>query len=527
MIKLSILLLAHNAELTIERAIKSILSQTCKDYQILIGTDGSTDNTLLIARRYEMSNPGKIKVFEERNYSGKGGDHANFKNLMDHVDAPYFCVLDGDDYYIDNDKFKKQLDFLEKNIEFSICGHNYYIEDASQNLNLSCDCMDRYPCTANNFREVIRGGYVPYMQTSTLIYRNLKQISPNVYSKFEKSIYYSGDWIRTLIHSQYGKAKMLTDVMSVYSYNPLGDWQSRKKNEIEKFYIKYYIYHINNTFNPKNKLITVFILKQHIRNYLSLIMNYFLVRAKLILSKINFFVKKLKKSGEQNLESKSSTEIINYGQISYSQFGEDVLVARLFYNLDPGHYIDIGAHHPYRFSNTRLLYERGWRGMNIDATPGSMELFNCENSEDINLEIGVANSKSTAKFYIYADKALNSFDSTLIQEYERRYGVLPVKILDIECDSVMDIIEHNYPYSYCDYLNIDIEGMDYLVLNQFDLTSVYRPKIISCEIGFPGTVDSEIDRYLVGNGYVLLGRCLITGIYCEHSFALSRGFLIE
>ena len=62
----------------------------------------------------------------------------------------------------------------------------------------------------------------------------------------------------------------------------------------------------------------------------------------------------------------------------YSQDGEDTLLMG-FYEGSPeykGFYIDIGALHPLRFSNTQIFYERGWHGINIDSTPGSMKLFN-------------------------------------------------------------------------------------------------------------------------------------------------------
>lgn len=59
----------------------------------------------------------------------------------------------------------------------------------------------------------------------------------------------------------------------------------------------------------------------------------------------------------------------------YSQEGEDVILARMFEHQSPGFYVDIGAHHPRRFSNTRLLAEKGWTGINVDPLPGVMKLF--------------------------------------------------------------------------------------------------------------------------------------------------------
>ena len=72
--------------------------------------------------------------------------------------------------------------------------------------------------------------------------------------------------------------------------------------------------------------------------------------------------------------------------ICYSQNGEDLILNRFLENKKNGFYIDIGAHHPIRFSNTYLFYKKGWRGINIDAMPGSMDLFNKIRSRDINIE---------------------------------------------------------------------------------------------------------------------------------------------
>ena len=60
---------------------------------------------------------------------------------------------------------------------------------------------------------------------------------------------------------------------------------------------------------------------------------------------------------------------IYFYQKSYSQEGEDILLSRIFRNQKKGFYVDIGAHHPTRFSNTYYFYKLGWRGINIDAIP--------------------------------------------------------------------------------------------------------------------------------------------------------------
>ena len=75
------------------------------------------------------------------------------------------------------------------------------------------------------------------------------------------------------------------------------------------------------------------------------------------------------------LERVSAAALHRYGLISYSQEGEDMILRRLFETRRRGFYVDVGAHHPRRFSNTYYFYRQGWSGINIDAAPGSMKLF--------------------------------------------------------------------------------------------------------------------------------------------------------
>ena len=85
-----------------------------------------------------------------------------------------------------------------------------------------------------------------------------------------------------------------------------------------------------------------------------------------------------------------------YMNPSYSIEGEDRIVRTLLWRKhDKGFYVDVGAHHPFRFSNTYLFYTQGWSGINIDATPGSMKAFNKYRPRDINLEVGVGRGRKT------------------------------------------------------------------------------------------------------------------------------------
>ena len=61
---------------------------------------------------------------------------------------------------------------------------------------------------------------------------------------------------------------------------------------------------------------------------------------------------------------------------TYSCFGEDIFVDKFFKKKKLGFYVDVGSYHPFFWNNTYLLYKKKWSGINIDANPLSVELFN-------------------------------------------------------------------------------------------------------------------------------------------------------
>src|SRR5690348_16491596 len=102
--------------------------------------------------------------------------------------------------------------------------------------------------------------------------------------------------------------------------------------------------------------------------------------------------------------------------LSYSQDGEDVVLRRLLEGRKNGFYVDVGAHHPRRFSNTFYFYRRGWRGINIDANPDAIKLFRRERASDINLCVGIGELTGNLSFHFFNEPALNTFDAALAAE---------------------------------------------------------------------------------------------------------------
>ncbi len=57
----------------------------------------------------------------------------------------------------------------------------------------------------------------------------------------------------------------------------------------------------------------------------------------------------------------------NFCKSSFSQYGEDLIINKILRKINIGNYLDLGSFHPIHFSNTFILYIRGWRGINIEG----------------------------------------------------------------------------------------------------------------------------------------------------------------
>ncbi|WP_216647443.1 FkbM family methyltransferase [Chitinophaga sp. SYP-B3965] len=205
-----------------------------------------------------------------------------------------------------------------------------------------------------------------------------------------------------------------------------------------------------------------------------------------------------------------------FSEICYSQEGEDMVLQRFLGDKANGFYIDIGAHHPIRFSNTYKFFKRGWRGINIDAMPGSMERFRKLRKEDINLELPLSDKKEVLNYYIFNEKALNTFDET---EARKKDGVNGFKITDVrslETSTLTDVVNKYVPAGQSiDFLSIDIEGYDMKVLKSNDWNKI-RPEIVLIEdlnSSIEDSLQGEQFRFMKSVDYKLIARTFNTAFY--------------
>ena len=146
----------------------------------------------------------------------------------------------------------------------------------------------------------------------------------------------------------------------------------------------------------------------------------------------------------------------------YAEFAEDIMVNRILKNFKKGFYLDVGAYHPYKGSLTQNLYKRGWKGLNLDISESSIDLFNIARPKDININCAV--SDFNGETYYYENSPINQQNS-LINQNEKQ------KKIKIQCLKLSEILKLNN-IDKVDYLNIDTEGNELKVLAGLDFNKI-------------------------------------------------------
>lgn len=208
---------------------------------------------------------------------------------------------------------------------------------------------------------------------------------------------------------------------------------------------------------------------------------------------------------------------------SYSQCGEDILVEYIFNlrGIEKPSYIDIGANHPFYLSNTAFFYEKGCRGINIEPNPSLIKLFKRIRPEDINLNVGISNQDKELEFYLMEDNTLSTFS---VDEYNSMIVANKrlVEVKKIKLTTISKVLKEHFNNQFPDFLTIDVEGMDFMVLQSIDFERS-SPKIICVEaadyspIG-AGARRSDLINFLTEKGYYEYANTNLNAIMVRKDF---------
>ena len=168
---------------------------------------------------------------------------------------------------------------------------------------------------------------------------------------------------------------------------------------------------------------------------------------------------------------------------TYSQHQEDLFINNYFKDKNNGFYLDVGCYHPIKYSNTALLHNRGWRGINIDMNQTSIDLFNILRKKDKNICAAISNENKEAIQYL--DHAFSPIN-TLVKKFSDTTSKtisfnkhLEKKIQTYKFSQIVEAQE--LQINQIDFLNIDAEAHDFEVLEGIELSS-YNVKMICIEM---------------------------------------------
>jgi FkbM family methyltransferase len=163
--------------------------------------------------------------------------------------------------------------------------------------------------------------------------------------------------------------------------------------------------------------------------------------------------------------------------ISYAQNQEDIILYRALCDVSKGFYIDVGAQQPVVDSVTKLFYERGWHGINIDPAPQWRSMLEADRPHDINLQMAVGARRGQMPFFVIPDTGLSTANPEFSAQYARM-GFATQKItVDVQ---TLDEICALYGVREVHFLKIDVEGGEKDVISGFSFDPI-RPWIVVVE----------------------------------------------
>ena len=204
--------------------------------------------------------------------------------------------------------------------------------------------------------------------------------------------------------------------------------------------------------------------------------------------------------------------VFRYARVSYSQFGED-LVAFHTLGQKPGFYVDAGAFHPVYLSNTYLLHKSGWRGVNIDASEKTIEIFKRLRPGDINLHAALSDEERDIDFCTFGDiSGVNYIVEAGSQAHNTITTAPPQARTRMRTKTLRQLLDAHLPDgTKIDLLTVDCEGQDLNVLRSNDW-SKHRPRMILIE-DWLDEAQSEVVAFCRDKGYRLIATCHLTRVF--------------
>jgi FkbM family methyltransferase len=165
---------------------------------------------------------------------------------------------------------------------------------------------------------------------------------------------------------------------------------------------------------------------------------------------------------------------------TYAQNGEDRALLELFPTDYKGTYVDLGANHPYRISNTYLLYTRGWHGLCVEPIPTFAPRYQRHRPRDRFVNAGVGLQAGEFPFFEMSIAELSTFSQEIAEELVASGRAAIKSSHRIAMQPVSTLVAELFPDGLFDVLSVDVEGLDAEIVRGTDWDFV-RPRAVICE----------------------------------------------
>lgn len=209
--------------------------------------------------------------------------------------------------------------------------------------------------------------------------------------------------------------------------------------------------------------------------------------------------------------------------VSYAQNYEDIMLLRALGDIEHGFYVDVGAQDPVEDSVTKLFYERGWRGINIEPVASWYEKLVADRPGDVNLRIALGASEGEITLYEFPDTGLSTTDAAFAQRHLREGRQMVESVVRT---TSLDTICEEQGFHTIHFLKIDVEGAERAVLEGFSFA--VRPWVVVVEATLPNTqipAYSDWEHLLTGRGYRLVYQDGLNRFYLDDAHSeLAQAF---
>lgn len=212
------------------------------------------------------------------------------------------------------------------------------------------------------------------------------------------------------------------------------------------------------------------------------------------------------------------------GIVSHAQYGEDLILWNALCDIERGFYIDVGAADPAHDSVTKLFYDRGWSGINIEPRPTGYDNICAERTRDINLRIAISDRPGFLTLHEIDDQPGLSTSVTQFADGYATKG-MSRRSYDVPCEPLAAVCAEHVR-GEIHFLKIDVEGAERSVLEGCDFQR-FRPWLLAIEATYPCTLTpshAEWEQLVIDAGYEFALFNTINRYYVarEHADRKSR-----